>query len=189
MTHRTSVSGQALINDFRTVLLTAATSEAATHEAKRSENALMQHLQDISQGFLQPGSIAHEDPERLSRASLDAHIKKIQAQQYEQLNAAQREELQQQAAATYQGRRVQVTVNLPERKPIEAVWADPRTGFRTGTTRRRNLTGVIDEVRLDQNVILIRPARIAAFFNSQLRGFLIYIIDPETLAPMVDLNF
>jgi len=189
MTQRTIVSGQALINDFRTVLLTAATSQAAKHEATRSENALLQHLQDVSQGFLQPGSLSGDDPERLSRASLDAHIKKIQAQQFERLNAAQREALQTQAAASYQGRRVQVSVTMPNRKPIEAVWADHQTGFRTAATRRRTLVGVIEEVRLDQNVILIRPARIAAFFNSQLRGFLIYIIDPETLDPMVELNF
>jgi hypothetical protein len=189
MAQRTPVSGQDLINDFRTVLLTAATSEAATHEATRSENAVLQHLQGISQGLLQPSSLSTDDPERLSRASLDAHVKKIQAHQFEQLNAAQRAELQQQATANYQGRRVQVIVALPERGPIESVWVDPMGGYRTSATRRRNITGIIQEVRLDQNLLLIRPPRIASLFNSQLYGFLVHVIDPESLQPMVDLRF
>ncbi len=180
-------SGQQLLADFQTVFVSMATIEAAKYEAARSENALLDHLDAVSGGnYLNPGRLSSDEQADLTRTSLDTHIKKIQAQQLDSMNARQLQDLQAQARSTYIGRKMTVTTLKPKSGAIETIWFDQRSGFRTSVTRKRKVTGVVLDVLLDRNVLILRPTIGARLLNSNLENYMVYVIDPIELMPMVD---
>ena len=181
-------SGQQLLADVQTVLVSNATIQAAKSEATRSENELLDHLEAISGGnYLNPGQLSSDAQADLTRTSLDTHIKKVQAQQLDAMNAHQLEDLQAQARTTYLGRKMVVTTLVPKSGAIEAVWFDQRAGFRTGITHKRKVTGVVLDVLLNRNVLILKPIIGTRLLNSHLESYMVYVIDPATLMPTVDI--
>lgn len=184
------LSGQALVADYQTVFVSTATIEAAHYEASRSENELVQQLEDISAGtYLNPGSIEPGTQDAMTRLSLDAHIKKVQARQLSDMNAQQLAALIEESRSRYIGRKVKVSVLPTADKPIDVVWFDERSGYRTSTSRKTAVTGVIEDVLLDRNVLILRPTWGMRLLNSHLRNYLVYIINPADFSPMVSLTF
>ncbi len=182
------VSGQLLVANFQTAFLNIATTTVAEHEATRSEAALEDHLAALSGGmYLQPGNLDEGTQHDISRESLDAHIKKIQARQLSALSDAQLEELVTQTKATYQSRKVKVTVLDATNSPLEYIWFNPHTGYRTSTSKKLSVTGTIEEIRLEDNVLLLRPSFWARLPNRELTSYAVYVIDPDTLVPMIEL--
>ena len=184
--HKNELTGQPLVADFQTVMVSASTIQAAQYEATRSENELLGHLEAISAGtYLNPGAINDQDD--VTRASLDAHIKKVQAEQLDSINTAQLRALADKDQADYTGRKVRITVLKPILKPVETIWFDESSGYRTGGSKKTTITGTIEAVLLDKNFLLIRPGAASRFINSNLKNYVIHIIDPETCRPMVDI--
>jgi hypothetical protein len=183
------LSSQQLIANFQTVFVSLATVQAAHQEATRSEQALLHHLQGIGGGgYLQPTALATGNQDQVSQASLDAHIKKVQATQLDSMNAYQLQELQQQTQSAYAGRKVQITVRTPELEPVELVWFDQQHGYRNNIAKRRSFTGVITEVLLDKNALVLSPTAASKLMNSRLHSIVVYIIDPQTFTPMVEIS-
>ncbi|HEY1063834.1 MAG TPA: hypothetical protein VGE30_00890 [Candidatus Saccharimonadales bacterium] len=182
-------SGQQLLADFQTAFVSAATIQAAQYEADRSENALLDHLAAVSGGtYLQPGNLSPDEQTDLTRSSLDAHVKKVQAQQLNAISAQQLQELQEYVKNTYIGRRVTAHSLHPKSGAIETVWFDQRAGFRNNATRKQKVTGVIQDILLDRNVLILKPTFTAKLINSNLENYMIYVIDPVSLKPLVDLT-
>lgn len=181
-------SGQQLLADFQTVFVSTATTEAAKYEAVRSENALLDHLAATGGGsYLNPGDLSSDAQADLTRTSLDTHIKKVQAQQLDSMNVRQLQDLQKAARGTYIGCKVGVTTLQPKSNAIESVWFDQRNGFYSSVARRRKVTGIVQDVLLDRNVLIIKPPFSARLLNSSLVSYMVYIINPDNLMPMVDL--
>lgn len=182
-------SGQQLLADFQTVFVSAATTEAAKYEAVRSENALLDHLAAAGGGgYLNPGDLSFDAQADLTRTSLDTHIKKVQAQQLDSMNVRQLQDLQKAARETYIGCKIAVATLQPKSNAIESVWFDQRSGFHSSVTRRRKVTGIVQDVLLDRNVLIIKPPFSARLFNSSLESYMVYVISPDSLMPMVDLT-
>lgn len=189
MKHRQPVSGQTLVADYQTAFVSAATVEAAKYEASRSENELVQQLEHISAGtYLNPGALAATDQDTLTRASLDAHIKKVQTQQLDTMNAQQLQALVAQDKDLYAGRKVTVTVRTSTEPPIDMVWFDQQNGYRTSVCKKKSVHGTIEEVLLDRNLLVVKPGWGLKLLNSRLQSYLVYVIDPESLQPMVELQ-
>jgi hypothetical protein len=182
-------SGQQLVADFQTAFVSAATVEAAKYEAARSEDALVSQLTAVSNGsYLRPGYLDDDAQTRMTHDSLDAHIKKVQVSQLESMNAAQLQQLMYDDNHTYHNRKVEVTMLHDQKGVIESIWFNKYTGYRSGTVKKRRISGIIDQVLLDKNTLVLRPSKSAQLFNGELQNYLVYIIDPETLMPMVSLN-
>lgn len=181
-------TSQQLLANFQTVFVSLMTVQAARSEAQRSEQAMINHLQTIGAGgYLQPTALLNDNQDAVSKASLDAHIKKVQADQLDDMNAYQLQELQQQTQASYANCKVQVIVRTPERQPVEIVWFDQQHGYRSNLTKKKMITGVITEVLLDKNALVLRPTAASRLLNNRLHSYIIYVIDPDTCRPMIDI--
>lgn len=179
-------SGQQLLADFQTAFVSAATIEAAKYEAAQSENELLDHLSAVGGGaYLQPTDMSARERDDLTRNSLDAHIKKVQAQQLSSMSVMQLQQLQAQARTTYVGRKILVTSLRPKSNAIETVWFDQRTGFRSNITHKPKVSGTIQDVLLDRNVLILRPSLGTRLLNTNLESYMIYVIDPTTVKPLV----
>lgn len=180
-------SGQQLVADYQTVFVSSATIEAAKYEADQSESDLINHLAAVSGGtYLQPSNLSTDVQADLTRTSLDTHIKKVQAQQLDSMNARQLQDLLVQDRATYIGRKIAVRTLQPKSDAIEFVWFDQRSGFRSHVTRKRRVVGTIQDVVLDRNVLILKPSLSARLLNSSLENYMVYVIDPVSLMPMVE---
>lgn len=182
-------TGQFLLADYQTAFVAAVTLLVAKNEAERSENALVNQLTSMGGGaYLNPGNLTNALQTDMTRASLDAHIKKVQAQQLDSISATQLEAMSHQDQLDYVGRKVQIIPKTGKTDAMEAVWFNPQTGYRVSPLKRSKVTGTISEVILDQNVLVLKPGVLARTINPELKQYLIYVIDPQNLEPMVGIT-
>ena len=183
------LSGSQLLTDFQSVYVNLATVENARYEASRSEDSVMQYLRDSSfGGYLNPGTFAPNTQDNLTRASMDAHIKKVQVAQLESMSAQQLQQLMLEDQAAYKGRKVKVTALRRAHNPIEVVWFNAQSGFRSNTYNRQSITGYIEDVLLDRNILYLKPGRAMRFVNHELQGYAVYVTDPATFDPLISLE-
>lgn len=183
------VLGQQLVTDFKAALISSATVELAKREAERSEAEITGLLSYVSNGsFLNPSALTTESQSAVTRASVDAHVKKIQAQQMELLNAGQLAELSERDQMQYGGRKVRVGIIDYKQQPVESVWSDPHLGYRKGVITKGGVAGTIDQVLLTQNLLVLKPTGFNRLLNRQLLYYIVYVMHPETLEPLVQLE-
>lgn len=179
-------TGQQLVADYQTVMVSSSAIDAATYEAERSENELMQYLASTSSGnYLQPGDLGNPDESSIGRASLDAHVKRVQAQQLQALNHEQIRQLSVQDKQDFIGRQVVVEQLDPSRKCIELLWFDAQNGYRSNPTNKRRIYGIVEDVLLDKNILLIKPRLRNRLLMSNLQSYVVYVIDPVSAQPLV----
>lgn len=182
-------SGQFLLNDFQAAFVAAATLQVAKNEAERSENILMNQLTSMGGGtYLNPSAMDGALQTDVTRASLDAHIKKVQVAQMDAMSADQLQAMSIQDTNDYVGRKIRVTPKGRRKDVIESVWFNPQTGYRVSPMTRSQITGIITEVWLDKNVLVVKPAFLSRTINPELKQYLVYVVDPATLEPMIDLT-
>ncbi len=185
---RHTVSGSLLVADFQAAFISAATAEAAKHEAEHSENSITNYLESASSGhLLNPAVLANDAQTHVTRASLDAHIKKVQAQQMQAISSAQLEQLIARDQVTYHGRKVRVRITS-HKDPVESLWLDKQSGYRKGTVKKSSVTGFIEKILLDTNALILKPTYASRLLTPALKNYIVYVTDPETLLPMVQLT-
>ena len=97
-------SGDLLIADFQFALTNLATMDAAAAEAQYAENNIENALKynNPDNGvFLTPGDISPEAADILTKSSVDAHLKKVQAQQIKNYTNSQVSQQQLQTLEKY----------------------------------------------------------------------------------------
>ena len=191
MTTQSNNLGQELVEEFKNSLIMRSTAEYAKEEAVRSENETVNGLDAISRGtYLNPGVVPEDLQEQITRASVDAHIKKVQANQINQNSKGQLLEMQIEADKNYKSKNVKITVLQREEKPIESIWLDPRSNqYYPGVLNTKGISGKIEEILLDRNSVMIKPNFLSRVSASNRKFFLVYIINPKTLEPMVKFDF
>lgn len=183
------LSGQQLVADFQTAYIAIATSQIAQSEATKSEDNLLQQLSYWSRGgFLNPGTIETGQQPDVSRASLDAHIKKLQASQVDQMKIAQIQTLIDNDNPLYKGKKVRVDVLPGSEAPIDVLWFNPQTGYRSNTVKKQRITGAIQEIMFEKGILLLKPARLQRTLNKDLAAYVVYVINPDTAEPMVNIT-
>lgn len=183
-----ATNGPQLVEDFRSVFLSIAMTETAKLEAERSESSFLNELSSVGNtAYLNPANISGNLETDITRASLDTHIKKAQAQQLSLLQQDQLAGLISDDQARYHGKRITVKPLTTSQPPIESVWFDERSGYRTGRVKRA-VSGIIEEVLLDKNVLVLKPTLARRLLNRNLKNYLVYVIDPATIQPVVDIQ-
>jgi hypothetical protein len=182
------LSGQALINDYLTVLVSVATVEHANYQAQHSEESALDYLNNAASGsFLDPSNIPTDSQSTITRASLDAHIKKAQALQIESASAVQVAAILEQDQKDYKGKKVRVDVLNKNKKPVENLWFDKYKGYQKGNYNRSSVSGYIENVYLDKNVLILKPTRTSRLVTPNLQNLIVYIINPDDLSPLVEI--
>lgn len=183
------MTGVQLVADFQTAFVAVSTSQMAQFEAERTEQDLLQQLTYWSHGgYLSPGTIDNTQQQDISRASLDAHVKKVQSEQVGQMSQQQVAFLSESAKEACIGRKVTVGVLQGRFNPVDVVWFNPQTGYRSNEARKQTVSGVIKDVVLEKNMLLLEPPRLQRMLNRELTAYIVYVIDPETAQPAVTLT-
>lgn len=181
------ITGDLLIADFQSAFAAIATAEYAVNEAANSEGAVVSELRSLSdQTYLNPGSISPVRQNDIGRASLNAHVMKVQAAQLQQLSQEQLFTLQSQITADYIGCKVRITATTDG--PFDAVWFSDQTGYRTNPLKKTAITGTIAEVNLAQNLLVLKPNLLPRLINREFVAYFAYVIDPATLQPAVKID-
>jgi len=179
--------GDQLVSEFRSAFIAIATSQAAQFAAELSEQALLGQLSYASGGnVLQPTNLKGFE-QTISHDSLDAHVKKFQA---DQINERTNSLLADATASIdqYRNRRVRVVLLPNADDTLEALWFSPHTGERLSPYKRTVIQGTITEVMLEQNVLLVRPPYFVRLVSRDLQAYVVHIINPQTGEPAVTLD-
>lgn len=188
-TDKPVLSGQLLVADFQSAYIGLATAEIAQAQAHRSEEAIVSELQSLSsQSYLNPGGINPVRQNDIGRASVNAHVMKVQAEQLQQMSYQQLSVLQDQLSANYVGKKVLVTPLQASETPFDTVWLNNQTGYRTNPNTKKRIKGTITEISLEKNLLVIKPTMFPRMINSELNAYFVYVIDPANAQPAVEIT-
>ncbi len=181
------VTGAQLLADFQSTMFNLVTAEVSAHEAKKSEELAIGQLNYFGgDGVLNPRLIPSDSTDSISRASVDAHIKKVQAEQIKHLSRTQLTEMTQRNQKLYSGKRVEVHVIEAKQKPIESLWFDKYKGYSNGILKTKKIKGIIKEVLLEKNALLLKPSLLSRIINPKRKYYVVYAVSPDSLQPMVE---
>lgn len=183
------VSGRQLVADFQSALLSITTKEVAQYEAHRSEAELLQSLGASSHGnYLNPSNLDSQTESNAARASLDAHIKKVQAEQIKSLSENQIQTTINDDNKAYKGKKVRITLIDKTYQPFETLWFDNQRGYRNFIFKKNSVEGSIEELMFEKNAMLIKPKMLRRLVSNDLKYFIVYVINPDTGEPAVDIT-
>lgn len=182
---------QLLLADYQIALVALMSSEAAMHEAERTESELLAQLQQVGGGtYLQPGLMDENVKNDISLASVDAHIKKVQASQLKALSQEELKMLGDKAQKMYSKKKVKVVVVNKKINPIESVWQNKHTGaYRYGSMNKAAISGTIEEVILQNNILVVKPTWKASLLMPELKYYFVHVLDMGTMEPNIELSF
>ena len=184
-----NISGQQLVADFQTVGISRTTAIVAKEAAKQSEEVVMNQLSSVSGGnYLNPENINEAQGDYVVRASIDAHIKKVQAEQLDSLTSAQLNDIMTKDTASYKGKKVRVISITKDYKPFDGYWFDPKNGPRSNELKKQVVEGKIAEINFEKNLIVLEPTRLSRLISSSLKSYAVYVINPQTLMPAVEIH-
>lgn len=186
------VSGELLVADFQSALVNLVTMDVATQEAERSEANVTNALQYSGAGngvFTTPGDISPVAAQSIAKSSVDAHLKKVQAAQITNFTAAQVTQMQAEGLKKYQGRKVRIARVGDSKDVFIPLWADKYSGqMRQGTYNGKVVTGTIQDLSFEKNVIVVKPTLVAQAFAPGRKFFMVQVINMKTLAPDVTIQ-
>ncbi len=189
-----NIDGEQLVSDYVTALINRSTTHAAQNEAEISQHQAEYYLQSApihtNDVFVTPQDIPIHLQDSLARASLDAQIKKVQAAQIAIKSSEQIEELERNNKSRYIHKKVQLSVIDTAMKPVQSYWQNRKTGkITTGTISSTSINGTIEDIVLQKNLLVLKPSLISRTFNPERIYITAYIVNPETLKPMVSIRF
>jgi hypothetical protein len=185
-----NLSGDLLLADFQSAFVAIATAQFANDQAQQSEHAIVSELHDLSShAYLNPESINPVRQNDIGHASLNAHVMKVQATQLQQMSQEQLSQQQSQVSSSYVGRKVRVAALNSTESPFDAVWFNDRTGYRTNVYKKSVITGTITEIDLAKNLLVVKPSLFPRLINREFTAYFVYVIDPSSVQPAVEINF
>jgi len=184
-------SGDLLIEQYRAAMMTLVAVLSAEATAKQTEQQALDNLASLPSNnglFVTPGDIPQDAEHELTRRSLDAHLQKVQSAQIRLQGTRFTQAMQADTLKLYKGRRVQVSILEPKEQPVEVYWrdADGSTYLRGFATR--SFTGIIEDIQLDEDMLVLKPGALGQLFSSRLAYYVVYVINPDTVQPMVKLS-
>lgn len=188
----THLTGPSLLADFVAALTNRATAESAQYEAARTEQDTIQAINAAAPHnavYVTPEDMTPAMQAAVARSSVDAHLKKVQAEQITAYTEQQLRKLELTARAKYIGRRARVTVLDPHFKPLESYWFNNRTGRESrGSLKFRTAKGFIEDLSLRNNVLILRPTMAHRLIIPERKFLIVYPINPSNLQPTVQLD-
>jgi hypothetical protein len=185
--NKPNISSQQLVIDFQNVALSRLPARAAEEAAEQSENNVLSQLSSAGTSYLNPANIERSEGEYVARASIDAHIKKVQAEQLKSFTAIQLGRIIEKDKKDYIGRRVRIIASSKEYNPFDAIWYDAKNGIRSSEFKKKTIEGSIEALDFEKNLISIKPKVLSKFIYTNLQSFVVYVINPQTLLPAVEI--
>ncbi len=183
------LTGVQLVADFQATMVNLAGAKISAEEARQSENIAVSELQYFSRDtVLNPTFIPVESGSDIARTSIDAHIKKVQAEQIQRLSQDELAAMTTQDKERFTGRHVVVHVIDRPSKPIESIWFNSKRGYSNSTVDTNRIKGIVAEVWLEKNSILIKPTLKSRIIDPGRKNYIVYVINPSTMQPMVELE-
>ncbi|HUP26176.1 MAG TPA: hypothetical protein VM124_00840 [Candidatus Limnocylindrales bacterium] len=187
------LNGRLLIADFQSAIANLVTAETAKYAAEQSEQATMQTLETVSAQnngvYVTPRDIPQVSQEALVKSSLDAHIKKVQAEQITSYTAVQISQLEAEDKQKYIGKKMQVIVLDKDIGAIQSYWHDNQTGQSSqGLVKANAIKGVLEDMSFDKNLLIIKPLLASRLLLSARKYFLVSVVNPQTLQPIIDIR-
>lgn len=186
------LSGAKLVADFQTALSNLATAQTASYVAEQTEQATMQTLTSIAPRdnavYVTPQDFEPQLQQDLVRASLDAHLQKAQAAQLSDFAERQLSQTEQLDRQQYLGQRLQVKIIDAAFRPIESYWWDKQSSrYRQGFVKSGSIKGSIEDLDFHKNLLVLKPNLQSRLILPSRKFFLVYVINPSTLQPAVEL--
>lgn len=185
------LSGAQLVSDFTSAINNLTTAETAKYVAEQTEQATIDTLRTVGEQSAagQPVSMTPDQQAELVRASLDAHMQKAQSEQINDFTDQQLLDVGEQDKQNYIGKKIKVRVIDAGFEPIESVWQDKHTGqTRKGKIKTKTIKGIIEDLSLEKNAIALRPALKSRLLLPDRKAFFVYVINPATLQPAVEIS-
>lgn len=192
MPRKNNVDPIRLIEEFSFAAKEIIAMLTANDMAKMSEanaDAVVSQLFAQNGLYVTPHDMNSEVQAEFAAVSADAQLKRMQSSQISaatQSNLIEHNELLNKA---FVKKKLHFTASDPKYKPFESVWFNPQTGGTdTVLLKTNSITGVVENINLEQNLVVLRPSLIQRKLNPN-RGFLlVYIINPVTLDPAVTVS-
>jgi hypothetical protein len=189
---RIAKSGDLLIADFQYAQQSLATVEGLKSLARQTEEYALNNIASVptrNGQYVTPYDIPQEKHSPITRASVDAHLQKVQAEQVESYNSNELKVLSEEANKTYLGKRVQILATNNEIKPILVCLKDPYTGAQyLGRSQPKFISGKIKELKLEDNLLIIKPAITKKLLNRYVDYYLVYVINPNNFEPLISMT-
>lgn len=186
------ISGAHLVADFQIAVTNLVTMETAKLAADQSEEATMRSLESVTNGqqaYLSPQDIPAASQDSIVRASVDAHIKKVQANEISAYTTAQVTELEKDDRRKYSRHKVRVNVIDPNKQSIQSVWFNNKTGqYNNGVIKSKTIKGIIDDVIFEKNLLILRPTLISRTLLPSRKYYFVSVINTQTMEPAVELT-
>jgi len=184
-------SGDLLIEQYRAAMMTLVAVLSAEATAKQTEQQALDNLASLPSNnglFVTPGDIPQDAEHELTRRSLDAHLQKVQSAQIRLQGTRFTQAIQADTLKLYKGRRVQVSILEPKEQPVEVYWRDADGSTYLHGFATRSFTGIIEDIQLDEDMLVLKPGALGQLFSSRLAYYVVYVINPDTVQPMVKLS-
>lgn len=193
-TQKPVINGEQLVADFHSAILNLVTMDFAQAEAKRSEASVTEALQYATSAgngvYITPGDITPGTADYLVKNSLDAHLKKVQAEQIQTFTLGQVESQQQEALKKYKGRKVRASRVSDSEDTFVPLWADNQTGeLKPGKYNGKSVVGFVEDLSFEQNTLVLTPSLSARTINPGRKYFLVAVISLKSLEPAVKIEF
>lgn len=181
------VTGDTLVAEFLAALTNLTAVETAKFAANQSEQDAIMNIASATTGlYVNPEDIPAGAQENMVKASVDAHIKKVQAAQLASFSTSQLGQMELDAKDRYVGKKVVVEILQPEVQPIESYWFNNKTGeYTVGNIKSSSIKGIIEDLSLAQNTLLLRPTMGSRLLLPARKQYAVFVVNPMDLTPAV----
>jgi hypothetical protein len=190
---RNNIDGINLVLDYQNTQVMLTTIDGAEHQAKQTENNILSQFSSYKQaevGIVRSTDLPLSDDSRLVHDSINAHLQKVQSEQIKQQGISRIRDLGHNANVNYLSKKIKVNVLGKVNRPFHSIWTNKLSGAQSFSKNvAPALSGVISEIDLVNNYLVIKPTAFRRLVNSQTTGYYVEIISLDSLQPMVDIQF
>ncbi len=188
-----SNKGARLVSSYQLAIVNLSTAITAEYHAKLSEQRAVNYISNAPVNensiYVTPQDIPDHMQDTLANTSMDAHMKKVQAEQISRKTSNDTILLEQLAKRDYAHKKVQVTILEANQHPVESYWQHNKSGkVTTGQVKSKKIKGTIEDINLNKNLLILKPTRLSRTFNPERKLFAIYVINPDSLQPMISID-
>jgi hypothetical protein len=187
-----AVYGQEMVHEFASAIANAAVANGLKYEAERNEELALQNIASVGAGnsiHVTPQDIPVDQQAYIAKASVDAHMQKVQALQVAAYTDQQVHLAELSVKEKYRDKKVTAQVLITDPWPVDTCWRDNYNRYHINQHGPKKVSGVIEDIDLRQNFIIIRPSKLSHVVNNTIEFHRVYIIKPDTMQPMVTLSF
>ena len=190
--HALKEANNSLVAEFQNALITIATIQNSKSQAILSEAEALKKLDSYTKSnnmYLTPRDVPIDDQDILKYSSLDAHLRKVQSKQIENYGTHVISEQEQSILASYKGKKVIIKALNKEERPFNNQWIDRYTGSPYYVENiSKSITGIIDDVILSQNLMILSPTIGRKLINKSLNKYYIEVINLNDFLPMITIS-